>query len=422
MKIKRTLSLLLSLVLLVGILCGCGGNPMSYDDDDDDDRPSSSRPKKDPSDETDDPTDSNTPTNPSAPDDPTTPSDDPIQTVNKIEMSRISGYDVYSEGLALVRLDGNRDTTYCINKQGEIIFTLDGFYSGTFLNGLAFVKNGYGDILICDTTGNLTNCEDLGITSFVAYSSYYGYYWFGDYIVVQISSSTYTGPIEKIGIMNSKLEYVVQPSESLYEVFQKYINSGFVYENYLIKASGTNWVNSSILDLSTGTEVQDVQTIINSISSPYESDFWDTARYDYKYIHIKTGETVLDLEEYDTISSIGDFQNGTAPIIFEATSNAGTKEYFTLIKENGTFCFEPIELPSTRYFVKTDGDKYLLYNKKNDWNMIETTLVMFDQSGMICQLPLEDSGTRYIDFADSVIHVKSDDNIIFYDLDLTPLF
>ncbi len=131
----------------------------------------------------------------------------------------IAAGSVFSEGKAFVSLAADNDTTYCINKDGYILFKLNekmgaiGTIDCTFKNGLTLIQK-YQEQHICDKNGKVTYPKDVGATKF------YDIGFEGGYILAEVVESTFDSTVKKAGIMNTDFEWTVGPTEELY----KYIN------------------------------------------------------------------------------------------------------------------------------------------------------------------------------------------------------
>lgn len=396
MKFKQWFSLLLTLALLVGILCGCGGNGSSLRDDDDDNRPSASSPK----------------------DKPTTPA-------IKIQMSEISYAGSFSEGYAFVELNRNRDIRYCINKKGEIQFQLENVQSvSSFHNGYSFVTDKSGITYLYNTEGKRISAEDFGCSSFITK-------WTNDFIFIVKTVSDFSGSTDSLGILNYNLEFIVEPSADLYKKFMQYYNGN--YTKYL---AGYLYNEEKCLNLLTGVENTDLSTMYNNAQVDHPSDLWEYLSYPYywtdgaTYKDMRTDEIVVDLRQYkDTIERAYEFEDGTASLLFRSDTATGRKDYFGVINEKGEFLFDPIELPSIDsgdYLVEKDGDNYLLKASFMAYKP-EYTIALVNKNGVIKQFTIKSSRYLYVYLNDGVIQVHDTDSdyestYTYYTLDMDPLF
>lgn len=408
MKFKKRLSLLLALPLLLTLLCGCG-NSKSLRNDDDNDRPSSSKPKDDP-------------TNPDG-------SDDTTKPVNKIQMDEISSAGTFVDGYAFVERKNKKDIIYCINKKGEIQFQLDNFQSYTrFHNGYSFVTDKSGTTYLCNTSGKKIYAEDFGCTNFISR-------WHDDFILIVNSVSDFSGSTDSLGILNYELEFIVSPSEDLYELFEPYYNDDSTIYNTSYFA-GHLYNEKSCLNLFTGEENTDLNTMYQNAQVEYPSDLWEYLSYPSNwadgatYKDNKTGQTAVDLRQYkETINRAYEFEDGTASLLFLTDSAIERKNYFGVIDENGEFLFDPIELPKiTRgeYFVTKDGDYYLLQSSFMAYET-EYTIVLINKNGVSKQISIQSSRYLYVYIGDGVLLVVDQDKdynstYTYCTLEMEPLF
>lgn len=347
---------------------------------------------------------------------------------NKIDASKITDSSIFSDGKAWVRYgeltSEEHQTLYCINKDGEILFSIDtgNINSPTpFYNGLSFVPLVFDDKIvycICDETGKITKPSDVGATAFLydIYSTY-GLYeeLFADgYIFAEKTEASFSGSSTKAALLNTSLEIVKDYTEENFSLFEKYINT-YYYNGYLY-----NKIDNTIFDLSNLEEIRDANAFITSFNPEYDSDMWD---YDFNsstyYDSLASSYTVtLDLSQYrETIAQMFHFKNGLAPLVFKSANKA----FFTVIREDGSFCFEPVEL-SGHYncSVKVYDGKFLVVSGVNgNINVLET----FDTNGKIAEAEIEITGlVPYVSFNDDVIRITSTDMNCYYSLELEPLF
>ena len=348
------------------------------------------------------------------------PSDD---LKNKIDVSKITYSTVFSEGKAWVRygkLTSEEHTIlYCINKQGEILFTVHNTFLNSpspFYNGLSIVPimiDGKGVYCLCNEKGNITKPSDVGATEFLIDPDYEvgsSHKLFKDgYIFAKKTEATFSGSSVTAAILNPSLEIIAGYTEEVFALYEDYIHS-YYYNGCLYNTN-----EYKVFDVKAGKEIDDV----SSFEPKYASDMWD---YDWKSCvyydcWASTFTVTLDLSEYsETISQMYLFENGKAPLVFQSADKA----FFTVIKENGSFCFEPVELSGKgsgcivkayngRYLVVTVGNKYVL----------ET----FDVNGKIAETEATVTGfSSSVKFCDDVIHIRSTDMNCYYSLELAPLF
>lgn len=345
---------------------------------------------------------------------------------NKIDVSKITSSTMFSEGKAWVRygkmISEEYNTLYCINNQGEILFTITNTFLNSpspFYNGLSIVPLMIDDeavYCLCDEKGNITKPSDVGATEFLLNTSGVGEIYektFEDgYIFAKKTEATFSGSSVTAAILNSSLEIIAGYTEEIFTLYEEYAGHSY-YNGYLY-----NKDEYKVFDVKAGKEIEDVSDFVSSFEPKYASDVWE---YDLQscvyYDSLASTFTVtLDLSEYsETISQMYLFENGTAPLVFESADKA----FFTVIKEDGSFCFEPVELlGNSGCTVKTYNGKYLVVTVGNKY-VLET----FDENGKIAEATIAVTGlVPSVKFCDDVIHISSTDIDCYYSLDLAPLF
>lgn len=256
-----------------------------------------------------------------------------IKHTGKKIKGEITAASSFSEGLAFVCVDNNQEKTYCINKDGYIVFELDenisinGEICDKFANGFAVLNShSTNENILCDTKGNTKTPEDIGVTNFCELGLE------GGYLIVEKITSDYSSSKKEMGVMNTNFEWIVDLSESIYneiggiETLPLY-NSSFFYNDICYFDYSKKYLN-----LKTG-EVSD------SVTFELPSNLWQSYT-DCKYRDYNEN-TVLDLSNVDNLTSVGEFVKGKAPVKFY-NEQSGTY-FFTLINETGEFLFEPIE-------------------------------------------------------------------------------
>jgi len=352
------------------------------------------------------------------------PSDD---LKNKIDVSKITSSTEFSEGKAWVRCgemtSDEYTTLYCINKTGEILFTVTNTFLNSpspFYNGLSVVPimiDGEGVYCICDENGNVTKPSDIGATEFLIKSEQ-SYNLFEDgYIFAKKTEATFSGSSVTAAILNSSLEFIVGYSEEVLALYEDYIYS-YYYNGYLYNIN--EYYNEyKVFDIKAGKEIDDVSAFVSSFEPEYASDMWDwDSQSCFYYDSLASTFTVtLDLSEYsETIFRMYPFESGKAPLVFKSADKA----FFTVIKEDGSFCFEPVELSGNSWCdVKTYNGKYLVVNEGYNKDVLET----FDVNGKIAEAEITVTGlVPSVKFCDDVIHISSTDMNCYYSLELEPLF
>lgn len=328
-------------------------------------------------------------------------------TGKKIDGEILSA-SLFSEGLAFVELSEEKGKTYCIDKKGNIVFELDidlsiyGVINATFINGLAYVKEGF-----CDTTGKVTRPADVGATKF-----YYVPTLSVGYILAEVVTSDYSNTNKKLGVLNTKFEWTVEPSENLYNEFAdeygySQINSALNTPDYAV---GDLYYNDSLgkaLNLKTGEVIKDKE----KLGTP-NSSLWvlgsDNIQYTGYYLpgessYLSNDRLILDLTKNGKVCSATSFVNGKAAIVYH-NANAN-KYYVTMIDEAGKHLFEPVE---TKYSsVETDG-KYILVSdtKMGSGDHAEVFNDKGEKTGEI-DVSADTSKSYHLHLGDGVILVRA---------------
>ncbi len=173
-----------------------------------------------------------------------------------------------------------------------------------------------------------------------------------------------------------------------------------------------------VFNVKEGKEIEDVSAFIASFKPQYKSDMWEYNWQEFTYYDLLASKytVTLDLSQYsETISQMYPFTNGKAPLVF----NSADKAFFTIINEDGSFCFEPVELSGhSGCTVKAYNDKYLVVTSGNKYNF-ET----FDLNGKIAEAEINITGlVPTVRFCDNVIHIETTNMNCYYSLELEPLF
>lgn len=346
----------------------------------------------------------------------------------KVDMSKVTESTPFSEGKAWIRIGDitsqDDKTIHCINKKGELLFSLKNVYLNavsTFHNGLAvvYIDDTY---CICDEKGNLTKPSDIGADKFLADSSLASSnranrFFEHGYIFAQKDEISFNGSSEKMAILNSKLEIIADYSEEIHELYRNF--QGTYYNGYVVSTE-----KNLLWDLSTGKTSEIPDTFLSSLNPKYASDLWshvEDYRGNYYYETFSESDTkTIDLAQYsETLYRMYDFQGGVAPIVFRSSN----KYFFTLIKEDGSFCYEPIELSGNFENLYICKGKYVIRSI--------THLETFDKTGKIAELELPQNvmiGASHIRFSDDIINIEyastsyKGQKHFYYTYDFKPLF
>ncbi len=408
---KKIISLILALVMVLGVLalsaCNGAGNPTDNGDNGvEDSGDNGTNDNKDDgqgdSGENDD-------------------GENDVDT-NKIDMTKITDMVSYREGLAFAELDDDFSKSYCIDKEGNILFTLDimvGLQNLGFYNGIAVFGGSVESVWICDKEGNITKPEDLGGDTILIDPSLSNRasneFFKAGYFFVKKTTTTFEGSKDEAALYNSKFEKLHDFSEELYGIYEEFLTSA-CYGGYLYEYNG--YEEPAIFDPISGKKVANVTEFLENFELENPSDMWYWEAEGI-YDMLGSSETpVIDMSKYsETLYCITDFENGVAGVAFESAD----KSFFTIMKEDGSFCFEPVELGGTSPNIKYSGGKFMVTTSKVYDYIFET----FDANGKIGSLTVDTEGKfMWFDFSDDVAIVNQimKDDIKIYKVDFTLLF
>lgn len=340
----------------------------------------------------------------------------------------------FSDGYAFVMANTEDRRFYCINTTGEVVFELPAVYvvSAGFANGIAMLSDQTsGSAILCDEKGNLTTAEDLNATEILFTDPEA----FADgYILVKRTTTNYQGSVDELSVLNSKLETVVEYSSELYEHAES-IGSRYV-NGYLYEAEYGEFLR--YLDLRTGKYYEDGSDLGTKINLENKSDIWYQGGTIYAPCYkdpCQNGETVIDLSEYGTSVSCNDFSSGLAPLFFMVDeSSGGQKMFFTWLKEDGTFCFEPEEIQWSSWCYDSGCAVFIREEFRMNGEKIEGTdlhIAKYDQTGKVTEtsISLESGKTAKTacELNDGYILIEivysSGERVwTYYTLDLKPAF
>lgn len=340
-----------------------------------------------------------------------------IKDTGKKLTGEISHSSNFSHGLALVCIDGDENTIYCINKKGNIIFEIN--EEASYLNPVLTPITFNGTYLffrgkLYDIKGKMTTPEDVGVTKF------YDIALEGGYILAENVVADFSSTKKELCVFDEEFNLIIQPSEELYTMVEGAISSvdslmtsSYYYNDYVYFFLGEN---SCFLNLKTGE---------STYEAPFEipSSQWTT--YDSCYMEENdpsdpnNEENIrIDLREYDNIYWLGRFKNGKAPIKFYNKDIDAC--FFTLIDEQGDFQFDPVQAP-TRSTINYDGLDTIIVEYGH-------SVKSYDSKGEFWGEWKNDNMYKsyYFDVSDGVILIyggsASTDEAFFYNPDFTPLF
>ena len=288
----------------------------------------------------------------------------------------------YTNGFAFVKVKGS-DKNYCIDKEGSIVFETDNVIFATetksavttgFYNDIVLISDLYrmNYNTICDITGKITTAEELGSTYFLDDAFKDGY------IIAVVEGQK--SKDDKIGVLNSDLEWVVEPSADIVESLGMEYgvrSSTKFYNDYILYG-----VDGSI-DIRTGEFFQDSYRTKGKYVQASLTDYW-SAKYDGYYS--SDGQLALDVSNDQELLFYGnatvdvdgaEFINGRSPIVF---SNNAEWQHFSVIDQNGELQFQPVDFGENIDYIKIDGDYIFVVGDQNNRN---TTARIYDINGKL---------------------------------------
>ena len=331
---------------------------------------------------------------------------------------RIYNASPFSEGLAFVDLHNIDGVTYCINKKGEIVFEFEGqcFPYTDYLNGRV-VLCANEKYFVCDTSGNLTSLDDMGATlGATRIEVERGELLDNGYFFLVKTQTDYTGSSDVTALANLQGDIIIDYTKDLNDKSELYF-----YNDVLCVGNSKSEIRC-YWDLSNGS----YHTDRSNFYIVHPSDFWSVSGETYR--DERTGKTVLDLNEYENIE-LGEFRNGYAPVSFCINESSGDKKYyFTVLKESGNFCYEPIQIPEVKDAngkVITPGDGSLNKINRDENSFVlsfsSDMIAVFDTKGLVSTAPI-DYNDYYSRYSDGVLVYGTFPHYVYLDLDGKLLF
>lgn len=335
-----------------------------------------------------------------------------IEHTGKKLSGKIIGGSVFSEGLAFVAVSDNSEITYCINKDGYIVFEISeklvlyGIIDQRFVNGHVLINGG-----ICDTSGKITYPEDVGASKFydIAFS--------GGYIIAEKVTSDYSSTKNELGVLNFEYEWVIEPSEALYAALEDGLYEALAIGTRSFYSDGIAYFDEAECGLNINTgEIVDKRDV--KIPSVKWRNFADNTYRD------SDENVILDLSKTSNIvyDSGSEFVNGKAPIRFY--NQSANKSYITLVDESGKFQFEPVEVVNVSEITYMDFDGDSIVVLSSDDQLIQCYNSKGELIGELDTSTLNSKAKFGCKIDDGVIKVSSgSSNLCFYfNTDFTPLF
>ena len=337
-----------------------------------------------------------------------------IEHTGKKIKGEITAASVFSDGLAFVCLDGNKENAYCIDKQGNIVFELENKIQSAFGEIVNKFENGYAliDGGICNTKGEITYPEDVGATEF------FGIALKGGYIIATKVTADYSISKQEIGVMNTDFEWVVQPSETIYnEVCEDLwttssLNTQSFYADGVVYFDGCK----KYLNVKTGEVSEKTDIKIPSENWIYYTDY--TFRNGNE-------EVMVDLKHLDNISGTcnNSYKKNKVPVIFN-NMQVG-KLFWSLVDEKGELLFNPVE--TTDFFTGLTDFSWVIFDGENTvfYAKSMNKLSSFNSKGELSgEMSVEDLSAGYIE--NGIILLISggmySKKCHYYNADFSPLF
>ena len=310
----------------------------------------------------------------------------------------------YSEGLAFVRTKSNQQ--YFINQAGEIVIDLKGvsnLSTTNFVNGLAQIdKKGS----VCDKSGKITTPESVGATYFYVDALA------GGYLIAHIVDANYAGTINKLGVLNSDFQWLIEPTEENFKLL--------VDENSELPEMGKSSQNYFYKDFLYIFDLQQFLYLKDfTLHTEWEYDnvpetwiCWsgsDSAQYTY-IANDYSENPILELNQISNFCGSSKFVGDNAVAIFYNPS--ANQSFFTLIDAKGNFLFEPVKVfdGAIGSYIAFDGNYIALCGSD--------TYKVFDKNGKLMGEMTRQHSYSVPSIADGVFCVDN----CYYNMDLTPLF
>ena len=324
----------------------------------------------------------------------------------------------YSEGLAFVRHGYWTSKHSCIDKNGNIVFSIDfsnidsGFRNGWVMITQYNEQKKQSERLLCDKNGNTKTAEELGGNAFI----FEGGPFDDGYIFVHKTTTNYQGSIDELAIFNSKLEKIVDFSEELYnELYGEWTPKYTYYYNGYLFAMNKEYDYSNedapayyeynYVDLRTGDYGVAGDDFLDNIPLENKSDLWVWGEnYNSRYVYDfrDANETpIIALDDNASIITTNGlkhqnrglygFSDGYVGLKFRvADAQVKYRYYFTIMDEEGNYCFEPVEISgNVREAVFEDG-VFVLYTVSESPSM--PGIEVFDKTGRIGCMDFEGDG------------------------------
>lgn len=319
---------------------------------------------------------------------------------NVVPMSDLESYTDFREGLIFVtrKSDGR---ICCINKEGEIQFELSNMqgnyyapyvwlHSG-FYNGLAIVCSYVDDSVsyelhLCKADGTIVKPQDLGCDEFLLTFSALCEELFHDGYILASSGN-------KMGLLNSNLEWIKPLSEEYYSLIMNYISENTEDELVSFYYGQDMFLSpKGYLNIVTG-EAGEIGEIEASLEQP--SDFWELSTgdgtvyfrnelyedwiYPLDLSHLY-GDYIkgLDyLEQYEVLPAFG-FHDGIADVMV----NLDGQHLFSLVNEQGEQILPPTQVKGDNCCYDDITKTYCVYGQDEKGDLV---MELFNEGGKISE-------------------------------------
>jgi len=331
---------------------------------------------------------------------------------DKVNMSLVTSASAFNNGIAIVRYDYNDKLTdwqfLFIDKTGNILFETRDYYCDINApitpNGIVLLhpKEQGVEYVADDIKANkIYTASDLGGTSIV-YDGFEEAFRDG-YLFVEKVETTYDGSTKTLAIYNDKLEEICPFSE---EIHKFTIGDGFQFTEYNNGYIINNPVDHNIyLDVANGVIGEDVTRI------PLSPDLNAWEKLEGKF---------------ETLAYRTEFSNNCAGVVFESEG----VYYYSITDIDGNLAFDPIKTEYSAGTLNGEKREYVLgYLDKQNNNFHIELFNMDGQTGTL-DIPVNYTGTVYdwysCLYGDKTVvvevHGKDTVNICYYNMDGTKLF
>ena len=345
---------------------------------------------------------------------------------NDLSKLDVTYASVFSEGKAFIRNAKEYGRLHCIDQTGKILFTVnhtnkDGYLYVVegFRDGVAALNPNqmYAGAWLCDEKGNLIEASAIGASAILIEETNEDSreLFRAGYFFAKKTTTDFSGSVDKVALFNNKLEVILDFSTELAETYHHYLY-GEIYQHYALDLNNGNY-----MDLRTG-KVGKIDDLLKTIKLDHPSDAWIPSFSGGSwvgYYNRLTGEKVVDLEKYDTLDDCGNFEDGKAPLIFSVhDSVVGTKKFFTVLNESGSFEFDPVEIYAGYEVKHYYNGVYVLYSiSGNDTH----EFAVIDSKGNVKEMTLESVGNHFqisVKFVDDCIMFRDNGTVQYYNFKL----